>query len=74
MKNFKIISCDTKFKISPITDIGASLALHCNMRGDKLIYSTLERAQAAADAMDNAIENRPNRSWMIFKENDHELS
>lgn len=76
MKNFIIAHfiCSNDYRIISTTPAGDALVAHCNNRGDKLIYSTLERAQAAANGMEQAIANRPARPWLIFQETGYGLS
>jgi hypothetical protein len=76
MKNFMIAHfiCSNDYRIIPTTPIADSLVTHCNNRGDKLIYSTLEQAQSAVDGMERAIENRHGRPWMVFQETGYGLS
>lgn len=65
--NFKIVPSEDDYMLMPITDMGRSLADHCQYHGKDLIYPTLAGAKERQMMYDQAIEIRGGRPWARFK-------
>ncbi len=76
MKHFIIarFTIENNFHIIPITDNARNLVAQWASIGDELIFPTFVIAQGAANGLDRAIENYPNRLSTVLQETSYGLS